>query len=388
MSEPDNFPPQPSTAPVSAKRASPGARRAAVFRLKMLDQGRKQYAFWLTPVDNDRVKALLAGKLAAGVDKLAAERDTLASHLENSRSVIRQQQDQLSDMRDDLRDATETIKELRIRLDNAERAQKEKPAKTFKVPELSNRRAQIVSAMSLEEAWQGEPREFSVTKLKQQADLAKKFATEIRQARSRLVSLVQITSGEKMLEQSKTNPSWGGWKMFRAPLLSPAEKALLEEASVVIGRVETDVERAGSDLDKLHKKREAEDKARRHAASAALDAALFSRLDRRGEILFIAAVNGNRGWAGPGWDYLLDGVKGKGSSWKSAAESFREALQDAKGTAIDLVASGMKDSGKSTAELAKEIADKYHHPDTREKWGDLADKITAYLVSEQFSKNQ
>lgn len=48
----------------------------------------------------------------------------------------------------------------------------------------------------------------------------------------------------------------------------------------------------------------------------------------------------------------------------------------------------MKDSGKSAEELAKGVAEKYHHPDTREKLGELADKVTAYLVSEQLSKNQ
>ena len=363
------------------------ARRQAALRQRRQDEGLSQCVYWLTPEDNARVKALLAGELSVGVDEIAAERDRLASLLENSQSVIRQQQQRLDDVLSDWRVAGDELRELRQQLSEAERALKEKPAKTFKVPELAGRRALIVSAMSQEGGWQGDTRELSVTRLKQQADLAKKFATEIRQARSRLLSLIQITSGEKLLEQTKTH-GWGAYSVFRSPLLSPAEKALLAEASVVMGRIETDVERAGSEVDKLHKKREEEEKARRRAASAALDSALFRHLDRRGEVLFIAAVNGTRGWVGSGWDDLLEGAKGKGSSWKSAAESFREALKGAKETAVDRVASGMKDSGKGADELAKEIAEKYHHADTREKYGDLADKVTAYLVSEQLSKNQ
>lgn len=381
MSDPDS----PGT-PDQAKRASKtAAERQAALRQRRLDQGKSQTLLWLTDTEKAKVKAFLAGQVDEDSARIAAERDALATHLENSRSVIRQQQDLIADLRDSQTDLTETLREVRQRLETAEQALKAKPAKTFKVPELQDRRELIISAMSLEETWQGEPRELSATNLKQQADLAKKFATEIRQARSRLASLIQITSGEKLLEQSKNHPSWGGWKMFKSPLASPAEKALLEEACVVMNRLERDVERAGSDIDKLHKKREEEEKARRRAASAALDTILFKHLDRRGEVLFIAAVNGNRSWVGSGWDDLLDGAKGKGSSWKSAAESFRAALGDAKGTAIDRVANGMKDSGKSAEDLAKEIAEKYHHPDTREKFGELADKITAHLVSEQLS---
>jgi len=328
---------------------------------------------------------LLAGQLGGEADEIAAERDRLAAHLESSQAVIRQQQDLIASMRNSQADLTESLREVRERLEAAEQAMKARPAKTFKVPDLPSRRQIIVTAMSQDETLQGEPREFNVPKLKQQADLAKKFATEIKQARSRLASLVQITSGEKLLEQSKANASWGGYNMFKSPLTSPAEKALLEEACVVMSRLERDVERAGSELDKLHKLREEEDKARRRAALAALNAALFSHLDRRGEVLFIAAVNGSRGWVGSGWDDLMEGAKGNWSSWKSASESFRDALRAAKETAVDRVASGMKDSGKSAEELANEVAVKYRHPDTREKYGELADRVTAFLVSEQLA---
>ena len=363
------------------------AQRQAALRQRRQDEGRAQCAYWLTPEENARVKAFLAGGMRIGVDEVAAERDALASRLENCRSLNRRLEDQLEDVRGEWREALDTVRELQQRLSNAEHALREKPARTFKVPELPDRRTLIVSAMSLENAGLGGQREVSLTTLKQQAGLAKKFATEIRHARSRLVSLIQITSGDKALEQSRSHASWGGWRMFQSPLLSPAEKALLSEACVVIGRVESDVERAGGEIDKLQKKREEEEKARRRAARSALDAALFSHLDRRGEVLFIAAVNGTRGWVGSGWDDLLDGAKGSGRNWKSASESFREALEAAKGTAVDRVAAGMKDSGKSGEELATEIAAKYHHPDTREKYGELADRITAYLVSEQLSKN-
>lgn len=365
--------------------AKTDAQRQAALRRRRAHEGRTQAVYWLTEEEKATVKALLAGQTSEDVARLVAERDALVSQMENSRSLIRQQQDQLADLRDALHDATETLKDLRQRLASAEQSLKEKPARSFKVSDLLERRKLIFSAMSQKKAWSGEPQELSVTNLKQQADLAKKFATEIRHARSRVASLVQITSGEKPLEQSKANASWGGWNMFRSPLTSPGEKALLQEACAVMGRLESDVERAGSDLDKLHKTREAEDEARRKAASAALDSALFKHLDRRGEVLFIAAVSGNRGWIGSGWNELLEGAKGDGPRWKSASESFRDALREAKGTAIERVADGMKKSGKSAAELANDVAEKYRHPDTREKLGELADRITAFLVSEQFA---
>lgn len=444
MSEPDNFPTQPSTAPVSAKRASPGARRAAVFRLKMLDQGRKQYAFWLTPVDNDRVKALLAGKLAAGVDKLAAERDLLAVGIEEARALnnelledVRKYQDKAlaqndtihalqlqlqkaehalkasapltaerdalaarlekaralnSELLDDVRkyqDETltqeKTIQVLRLQLQKAENALVAKPAKTFKVPELADRRAVIAKAFSFEKAWRG-VEEMNTHKLKVQSDLAKKFSTEIKQARSRLANLVAITAGAELLEQSKTKSStFGGWNKFDPPIVSPAEQALLLEACAVMSRIEGDVERAGSDVYKIHKQREAEDKARWVAAGAALDAVLFNTLDRRGEALFVAASFGNQTGFGYGWDELIDGTKGDRPPFMNAPESFRRALSEAKGRAIRHVADNMKSTGKSAEQLATEIAEKYRHPDTREKHGVLADQVTAFLVSEQLA---
>lgn len=373
---------QASKAKAPAKTA---AERQAAARRRRIEQGRNQVLLWLTAEEKAKVKDFLAGKLGDDLAKFAAERDNLASHLENSRSVIRQQQDLIADLRDSQYELSEALREAKQKLADAEQALNAKPAKTFKVPELPNRRALIASEMSQDKGWDGKTSEFSVTKLKQQYELAKKFATEIRHASSRVAGLVQITSGEKLLEQSKKNTAWGGWSRFESPLISPAEKALLMEACVVMGRLESDVERAGSDVAKLHKQREAEDAARRAAAAAALDATLFKQLDRRGEVLFIALVTGNRGWVGSGWDDLLEGAKGKGASWKSAAASFREALNEAKGTAIDRVADGMKTKGKSAEELASEVAEKYHHPDTREKYGQLADQVTAFLVSEQLS---
>lgn len=362
------------------------AQRQAALRLRRRQQeGRVQYAYWLTPEQNGQVKAFLAGKLSVGVDEIAAERDRLAARLENSQSLIRQQQERLDDALSDWREAVETLREVRQRLNDAERALKEKPAKTFAVPELVDRRALVAKAMSFEKGWREEAKEMNTHRLKTQAGLAKKFATDIKQARSRLAGLVAIVAGADVLEQSKKQSVFGGWNKFDPPIVSPAEKALLLEACTVMSRIERDVERAGSDVDRLHKQREAEDKARWTAAGEALDAALFESLDRRGEVLFVAAAFANQTGFGYGWDELLDGTKGDRPPFLNAAESFRRSLSEAKGRAIRRVADAMKSTGQSAEKLAVEIAERYRHPDTREKHGELADKVTAFLVSERLS---
>lgn len=419
------------------------AERQAARRARRKKEGKSQIPLWLTTEEQAKVKALLAGQLVEDSAPIAAERDALAARLERTCAHNRELLDEVrkrqnkalaqdetihalrrqlqqaehamknsaplaaerdalaaslekarslnDELFNDVRgyqnktlDKEKTIHALRLQLQKAENALKEKPAKTFKVPELADRRAVIAKALSYEKGWR-EVEEMSTAKLKAQADLAKKFSTEIKQARSRLAGLVAIAAGAELLEQSKSKSIFGSWNKFDPPIVSPAEQALLLEACTVLSRIERDVERAGSDVDKLHKQREAEDKARWAAAAAALDAALFKGLDRRGEVLFAAAAFGNHAWVGSGWDELIDGAKGERSRFMNASKSFSSALSEAKGKAIRHVADAMKSTGKSAEELATEIAEKYRHPDTREKHGALADQVTAFLVSEQLS---
>lgn len=366
--------------------AKTSAQRQADLRRRREDEGRKQTPFWLTAEEKARVKAFLAGGPAEDATQIAAQRDELATQLDTTLKANRDLRTELARLHDDWREAVHDLQEVRRQLAKAEQALSAKPAKTFKVPELPDRRALIISAMSTEESWRGGTQEMDTYKIEQQAALAKKFATEIRQARSRLAGLVEITSGEKLLEQSKTATVFGGYNRFKSPLISPAEKALLQEACAVIGRFERDVELAGRDVANLHKQRAAEDKARLEAASAALDATLFKGLDRRGEALFVAAVEKDSSW-GP-WRDLVRLAKGKEapSSWNNAAELFRKALDEAKGYAARRVSAEMKAKGIGPERPVDEIVQKYRHPDTAKSHGATADLVTAFLVSEQLSK--
>lgn len=325
---------------------------------------------------------IMAGEVGEDTAKITAERDALSARLQSFLEANRSLRTEVEDLRSDWRDAVEELQQVRLQLVKAERALAEKPARTFKVPELPDRRAVIVSAMSTEGTWEGDKREMDTQRLQQQAALAKKFATEIRHARSRLAGLIEITSGEKALEQSKAANVFGSYNRFRSPLVSPAEKALLEAACAVMARFERDVEQAGREVAKLHKQREAEDAARWKAAAAALDAALFKRLDRRGEVLLIAAREGSS-W-GP-WRDLVRVMEGKDTSWESVDALFRRALADVREYAIRRVAQGMKASGEGPDRLVKEAVEKFNHPDTREKHGALADRVTAFLVAERLS---
>lgn len=379
------------SAPIAAERDALAARleRTCAHNRELLDEVRKYQDKTFTQEETLlalRLQLQPAENAIKNSAAIAAERDTLAARLEKARALNSELLDDIRKYQDETLTQEKTIQALRLQLQKAENALAAKPAKTFKVPELADRRAVIAKALSFEKAWRG-VEEMNTHKLKVQSDLAKKFSTEIKQARSRLASLVAITAGAELLEQSKTKSStFGGWNKFDPPIVSPAEQALLLEACAVMSRIEGDVERAGSDVYKLHKQREAEDKARWVAAGAALDAVLFNTLDRRGEALFVAASFGNQTGFGYGWDELIDGTKGDRPPFMNAPESFRRALSEAKGRAIRHVADAMKKStGKSAAELANEIADKYRHPDTREKFGAIADQVTAFLVSEQLS---
>lgn len=377
MSDIDNPPHQPA--------GKTSAQRQADLRQRRAEEGRKQTPFWLTEEEKAKVKAFLAGEAGEDTAKIAAERDALAVRLETVSRMYRDVSTESAEAHNAWRGAVEELQQVRRQLVKAEQALAEKPARTFKVPELPDRRAAIVSAMTTEGTWQGDNRERDTRQLEQQAALAKKFATEIRHARSRLAGLVEITSGDKVLEQSKSATVFGGYNRFKSPVISPSEKALLQEACVVMSRFERDVEQAGREVAKLHKQREAEDAARWKAAGAALDAALFKRLDRRGEVLLVAAAGGSE-W-GP-WRDLVRVMEGKDTSWESADALFRKALADVKASATRRVAQAMKASGEGPERLVQEIVEKFHHPDTREKHGALADRVTAFLVAERLSSTK
>ena len=368
--------------------AKTSAERQAELRRRRLEHGREQTVYWLTADEKVGVKAFLAGQLNEDSTKLDIERDSLTVKLEKSRGVINELYAELADNRNEIGGLQETTRALQRQLLQAEKALKEKPAKTFIVPELSDRCSMIVKSLSFEKGWNGDDLELDTARLKSKADLAKKLATEIKQARSRVVSLVSITTGEKVFELSKVQARSGlsGWKKFESPIISSAEKALLEEACVVMARVERDIERAGGEVDKLHKQRELDDKARLKAAASALDAALFSKLDHHGEVLFVAAIYAEfYAYGFGGWYELVDAAKGARGFYGSALTTFREAFAEAKTKASERVSEEIKTTGKSPQEVASKVADKFHHPDTQEKYGALAKQVTAFLVSEQLA---
>lgn len=366
--------------------AKTAAERQADLRRRRLEQGREQTVFWLSADEKLRVKAFLAGKLDEDSAKLERERDSLTAKLEKSRAVINEIYVEQSNLRNEIGVLQETTRYLQRQLAQAEKALKEKPAKTFKVSALPDRSSLIFSSLCFEKGWKGIDQELDTARLNTKADLAKKLATEIKQARSRVASLVSITTGEKMFELSKSQARLEGWKKFESPIISPAEKALLEESCVVMARVERDIEQATGEVAKLHNKRELEDKARRKAASSALDAAIFSKLDHHGEVLFVAAVYAEYyAYGFGGWYDLVDAAKSTHGLYGSALTKFREAFAEAKSKASERVSEEIKTTGRSPQEIALKVADKFHHPDTQQKYGALAKQVTAYLVSEQLA---
>lgn len=315
--------------------------------------------------------------------KIAAERDALAVNLEKSRVSDHELYADVQNYQSKILAQEKTIQELRLQLlkaENALRDKPEKPAKTFKVPALPDRRSVIAKAMATD--W-GD-KEKSLDGLKGRTDLTRKFSTDIKHARSRLVHLVEIACGEKSFDLPKNISALGGWQQFASPIISGAEKALLLEACAVLHHIEADVERAGNDVGKLHKQREAEDLARRQQAASAMDQALFKGLDRRGELLFLAAMHPKSDGYGA-WADLVDAVRGKDKLYRPAMETFKRALNEEKSSLIGRIADTMKETGQTAEEPVKGIVEKYRHPDTEEKFGPLASQITAFLVAEELS---
>lgn len=381
MSDTDDTLPVPGSTKPPAKTA---AQRQAALRLRRQKEGRNQVVVWLTQEEQANVKALLAGQLGEDAAKIAAERDALAAKLEKSRALTHELYADVENYRGETLSQQVTIEELRLQLQRAENALKEKPerpAKTFKVPALPDRRAVIVKAMSTEGY---DNREKNPHELKGRTELTRKFSTDIKQVRSRLVSLVEIAYGVKLFDLPKNRSSLGSWQKFATPVISGAEKSLLLEACAVLYHIVGDVERAGDDVEKLHKLREAEHQARLRQAGSALDQALFNRLDRRGEILFLAAMHPKSNGYGA-WADLVDAAKGKEKLYRGAMETFKSAFVEERSYLIGRMAGTMKETGQTAEELAKGIAEKYQHPDTEEKFGAIVSQITTFLVAEQLS---
>jgi hypothetical protein len=224
--------------------------------------------------------------------------------------------------------------------------------------------------------------------LKGRADLAKKLATDIKQARGRLVGVLEIAVGEKALDMGSKASAFGSRKQFSASIITSDEKAALTKACAILHRLDGDIERASMNLARLHKQREAEDKARLLASRDALDKALFNSLDRRGEILFMAAMHPKSNGYGA-WADLIDAATGKGRLYVAAPEALARAKAEEYSSLARRIADTAKETGQSASALADGVAEKYRHPDTEEKFGKIADQVVAFLVAEQLaSANQ
>lgn len=380
MSDTDDTLPVPNSTKPPAKTA---AQRQAALRLRRQKEGRNQVVVWLTQEEQAKIKALLVGRPGEDSAKIAAERDALAAKLEKSRDLYHELYADVQNYQSEILAQEKTIRELRLQLLKAENDLKEKPekpARTFKVPALPDRRGVIAKAMSTD----GYDQEKSPHALKGRAELTRKFSTDIKQARSRLVSLTEIAYGVKLLELPKNRSSLGGWQKFASPIISGAEKSLLLEACAVLRHIEADVERAGDDVEKLHNLREAEAQARRQQAISALDQALFNRLDRRGEILFLAAMHPKSNGYGA-WADLVDAARGKEKLHRGAMETFKRALDEEASNLVGRIADTMKATGQTAEELVKGIVEKYRHPDTEEKFDAIASQVAVFLVAEQLS---
>lgn len=379
MSDTDDTLQVPGSTKPPAKTA---AQRQAALRLRRQKEGRNQVVVWLTQEEQAKVKALLVGQLGEDAAKIAAERDALAAKLEKSRALAHELYADVQNYRDETLSQQVAIEELRLKLlkaENALREKPEKPARTFKVPALPDRRAVIAKAMSTDGYEEKSPHA-----LKGRAELTRKFSTDIKQARSRLVSLVEIAYGVKLFDLPKNRSSLGSWQKFPSPIISGAEKSLLLEACAVLRHIEADVERAGDDVEKLHKLREAEHQERLRQARSALDQALFNGLDRRGEILFLAAMHPKSNGYGS-WADLVDAASGKEKLYRGAMATFNDALNEEKASLVGRIADTMKATGQTAEEPVKGIVEKYQHPDTEEKFGAIASQVAVFLVAEQLS---
>lgn len=369
--------------------------RQAAFKQKMREAGMRQISIWLNAGQEQALKAMLAGsnpakdaeseRLATWAEQLAQERHQLDTRWNELDALIAQtnlQRENLTKLQLVLHEREKYFDKIDAAQASAQTALKPNAQRGAKLVELADRRALISQAMRFDDGISG--KEKSVDGLKVQADLAKKLTSEIKNARTRVIGFVQIASGEKLVDD-KQKP-WGGYIRFGKAVISESEKSLLREASALLNRVESDVERAGHDVVKLHKQRAEERRDRLRQAEAALNSALFAGLDRRGEILFVAAQNrGQRGYGE--WADILDALEGKGWKRDSSQALFRKALIDEKDSLCRRIADTMESSGQTASELVAGIVEKYRHSDIEEKYGALASKLAVLMVAEQIEKS-
>lgn len=344
------------------------SERQAAYRARRRQANMNAMTLWVSPQQREAIQAVLDGKVPqAEADQ--AKLQLVKTELESQGQVIKT-------LKSDLEFARNQIDSLREQLATAQRQAKEKPSRGFKVIELESRRQAIAEGMRI--GWAGDERD--PAGLKQQADLSRKFSAEIKAVRTRLMTFIGVATGTKAVEQKG---SWGAMSIKKA-ILSDSESNLLLGACTLLGRIEVDVERAGHDTLQLHTQRAAELKAMHAQATAMADAALFAGLDRRGETLFVAAANGDRRASFSEWADLLDILAGKKGAYDPAGVLFRRELSEQKGRLISRLVSKMKTGDMAAAEehLA-EVVRRFRHPDTEEKYGELAGRLTTLLVAEQ-----
>lgn len=346
------------------------SERQAAYRARRRQTGLIEITQWVNPQQREAIQAILQGKTQQSVADDPAELQLLTTDLQNQQRLVKS-------LRHDLDFAHSQINALREQLAAAQRQATGKPSRGLKVVELTNRRQVIADGMRV--GWGSQERDPG--QLKEQADLSRKFSTEIKAVRTRLLTFIGVATGQKSVERKGT---WGAMS-FPSRILSESESDLLLGACTLLGHIEGDVERAGSDTLKLHKQRAAELQAMRAQALAMADAALFAGLDRRGEALFVAAANGDRRAPFSEWKDLLDILAGKGDRWSEPASVlFRREMTEHKGRLISQLVSKLKagDAAAAEAHLA-EVIRRFRHQDTEEKYGDLASRLTALLVAEQ-----
>lgn len=359
--------------------ATSNQERQAAFKTKMRKLGKRQTTIWVDPAQHEAIKAYLQGEEPLGT---TAARDQ--SRFEEREARLAEQEAQLQARADRVDTLWHThdslvneIEELKRQLAAAKR--QPKAVRGFKIVELANRRDRIADNMRIG-SYSDEER--TVDALKTQTDLAKKFSSVIKGTKSRLHGFVDVAAGKRVVTRSR---EWGVYS-FDKSILTESEETLLLEACTLLGRIEHDVERACNDIAKLHSQRVAERKTHSVKTESALSTELFKGLDRRGEILFIAAMHGGSSGFDK-WADLLDKLEGK-NTWRSdsAVSLFTEALAEEKDSLCRRIVDILMAGEKNLDELVSGIVEKYLHPQIEEKYGGLADRLMALLVAEQIEK--
>ncbi len=362
--------------------ATTNQARQAAFKTKMRQLGKRQATVWVDAAQHEAIKAYLQGE-----EPFDLPSDQDPSRLQEWEAQLAEQEARLQARAEHAESLWQThealvneIKDLKRQLASA--MQHPRPARSLKVVDLADRRDRIAEAMRVG-SYSYSKTERRVDDLEQQIGLSKKFSTEIKGTKSRLHGFVDVAAGKKAVTHKR---EWGAYS-FGESILTESEANLLLEACALLGRIENDVERAGSDITKLHAQRVAERKALFAKTESALNASLFQGLDRRGEILFIAAMNGSGRGFGK-WADLLDRLDGR-DTWRrdSACSLFLEALNEEKSSLYRRIVDSLLAGKEPLDSIVAGIIEKYRHPDTEEKFGKLADRLTAFLVAEQIANS-